>query len=67
MNFYNFIVGIIIIVIAIAFLLFEFKKYNKLDKNDYVRKSFSVKVIGSFILLIIIGIVTIYRELKYLL
>lgn len=67
MDFTKLLLGILIIILTLFFIGFELKKYSKLKKKDYMRKSLSVKTIGAVIIFIVIGIMMIYRELKHIL
>lgn len=63
----NFFIGILALILASILFSYEIKRYSKLEENDYIRKSFSIKRIGAVFVFLIIGIVMIYRELKHIL
>jgi len=58
---YELIFGLICFIIGILLGVREIRLWNNLEKNDYIRKSFSTQKIGGIIGLLLVGIVTLYR------
>jgi hypothetical protein len=61
---FEFIFGIICLLIALILAFREIKKWRELDEQDYILKSNSIKKIGAIIVFILIGIVGIYRYIS---
>lgn len=53
--------GAICFVVAIILVVREFRIWNTLQNDDWIRKSFSIKKIGGIVGLCMIGLVTFYR------
>ncbi len=66
MDVINFIVGVLLIILGVALYLYESQKVKKEKKNDYMLKSFNIQIFFGIIVLIIVGIVLVFRELKTL-
>lgn len=64
MNVYQFLLGILILILSIALMYYEIKGYNSLRKDAYIRKSLSLEMIITVFMFVIIGILMIYRAFK---
>lgn len=64
MNVYQFLLGILILILSIALMYHEIKGYNRLRKDAYIRKSLSLEMIITVFMFVIIGILMIYRAFK---
>jgi len=58
---FELIFGILSLLASIIWGYYEIKAWNKMKKNDYMLKSFSIEVITGLIVFFMIGIAGIYR------
>ena len=58
---FEFVFGIICLLLSIIWGYYEIKAWNKIKNDDYMMKSFSIEFFGAIIMFFIIGIVGIYR------
>lgn len=58
---FELIFGILSLLVSIILGYYEIKAWNKIKKDDYTLKSYSIKVIGAIIIFLMIGFVGIYR------
>lgn len=66
MDFVNLLIGILLFFLGIILYSFERRNVKKEDKNDYMLKSFNIEIFFGIFVLIITGIVLIFKELKNL-
>ena len=58
---FELIFGILSLLVSIIWGYYEIKDWNKMKKDNYIRKSYSIKIIGGLIVFFMIGIAGIYR------
>jgi len=58
---FELIFGIISLLVSITWGFYEIKDWNRMKKDDYMLKRFSIKIIGGLLVFFIIGIAGIYR------
>ena len=58
---YELIFGIICLLVSIIWGYYEIKDWNKMKKDDYMLKSYSIEIIGGLIAFFMIGVAGIYR------
>lgn len=58
---FELIFGLIFFLISIIYGFYKIKDWRKIQKDDYMLKSFSIKTIGGLVVFFIIGVVGIYR------
>ena len=58
---FELIFGIICLLISIIWGYYEIKDWNRMKKDDYMLKSFSINIIVGLIAFFMIGIAGIYR------
>jgi len=64
MNVISLILGILLFALGILILIFTMERNSKLEKGDYIGQSNFIKIYGGVFILIVLGIVLIYVELK---
>jgi len=67
MNIINLILGILITILSILYFLYTIRKAKKDKDYDAMTYSFDVNILLGTLVFILLGLVLIYRELKYLL
>ena len=55
------IFGAICFMVAIMLVIREYRIWNAMEKDDWMRKSFSIQKIGGIIGLCLVGLVAFYR------
>ena len=58
---YELIFGIICLLVSFIWGYYEIKDWNKMKKDDYMLKSYSIEIIGGLIAFFMIGVAGIYR------
>jgi len=66
MNTTNLLIGILLVIGAIAFSIYEINDYNKSRKFDWMIYSSNVKIYTGIVIALMIGIVMICRELSFI-
>ncbi|SDY08579.1 hypothetical protein SAMN05444411_1217 [Lutibacter oricola] len=66
MNIYFLIAGVLIFVLSTLYLIYTIKSAQKDKDYDSMIYSFDVNIVLGTIVFIVIGLIMIYRELKYL-
>lgn len=61
---FELIIGLLCLLISIFWGYSEIKEWNKTDKDDYMLKSSSIKILSGLIIFFLIGIIGIYRYLS---
>lgn len=64
MNYFNLILGLILIVFPSLYLVYVIQRMIKIGEGDYMRYSNFIKIFGSIIIFIALGLILIYKELK---
>ncbi len=67
MDYFKLFLGILMLCIAITYLIYKLKSFQKERKGDYIIYSGYIKIFGAIFVFIMLGIILIYRELKHLL
>lgn len=62
----NLLIGILLVIGAIAFTINEINDYNKSRKFDWMIYSSNVKIYTGVVIALMIGLVMIYREIEFL-
>lgn len=58
---FELIFGILCLLISIIWGYYEIRDWNKMKKDDYMLKSFSIEIFSGLIVFFVIGIIGIYR------
>jgi hypothetical protein len=58
---FELIFGILCLLISIIWGFFEIKDWNRMKKDDYMLKSYSIEIITGLIVFFMIGVAGIYR------
>ena len=61
---YELILGILCLILSIILFYIEIKEWLEMDKKDYMRKSYKIKILTGAVIFMIAGIVGIYRYLN---
>ena len=64
MNIFYLIIGIILVVLFVAYFLDLLKDIEKDEDYDAISSSFDIQIIGGVLIFFIMGIIMVYRELK---
>ncbi len=66
MDLLNIIIGILLVVLSIWYLIYTIRSAKK-DKNyRYITFSYDIEIVVGTLTFIAIGLIMIYRELKYI-
>jgi hypothetical protein len=58
---FELIFGILCLLLSIIWGFFEIKDWNRMKKDDYMLKSYSIEIITGLIVFFMIGVAGIYR------
>ncbi|QCX39041.1 hypothetical protein FF125_11570 [Aureibaculum algae] len=58
---FELIFGILSLLVSIIWGYYKIKDWNRMKKDNHIRKSYSIQIIGGLIVFFMIGIVGIYR------
>ncbi len=67
MDIINLIIGILLLIGGIIWFLYEQDHYKEVKKEEHVRKSFYVNIFLGAIVVIVVGLVMMFREILKLL
>ena len=63
MDYFEFILGILILILAVVLLIWENRTIKTIEKGDYMRKSFRPKIFVGIFTIFLIGLALIYRSI----
>lgn len=69
MNIFNLLIGILLILLPVLYLIYTNKNSKDKDKEsfDYMDLSYDIEIYGGGLMLIILGVIMIYREIIHIL
>jgi len=65
-NYFNLLFGISILIATLLFLRYELGEFKKIKKGDSFMYYFYIKIFTGILAGILLGAITVYRELKHL-
>jgi Ca2+/Na+ antiporter len=62
----NLVIGVLIVVVTVSYLIYTFRKAAKDKDYDHMTYSFDVNIVVGTVIILLVGIILIYRELSKL-
>ncbi len=62
MDYFEFVIGVLILILAMVLLTLEYRTNKKIEKDDYMRKSFRPQIFVGIFAMFFIGLALIYRS-----
>jgi hypothetical protein len=62
MDYFEFVLGVLILILAVVLLTLENRTIKKIEKGDYMRKSFRSQIFVGIFAMFLIGLALVYRS-----
>ena len=62
MDYFELILGVLILILAVVLVTLEYRTVKKIEKGDYMRKSFRPQIFIGICTLFLIGLTLVYRS-----
>lgn len=67
MDIINLTIGMLLVIFGYLLFTLQKKERKKQDKDDYMLKSFDIEIYFGIIVLIVCGVVLVFKEIKFML
>jgi len=62
MDYFELFLGVLILILALVLLSLEYRTVKKIEKDDYMRKSFRPQIFVGICAMFLIGLTFVYRS-----